>query len=418
MTTLVSPGISVPISDESAYAAPGSGTIPLILIATQQDKPDPTGEATDNIAPYTKKMNAGTVITATSQRDLTQMFGTAYFAEQEASETSEYGLLAAYSYLGQGSRAIIVRADVDMAQLEPMNDEPVGPAALGAYWLDTSTSSFGIHEYDLSIGSWVRKEPITVYKALELTDDSSDASALVATLNGSNGPSGTSGDYLVAVLSNTGRPAGQTYVFLGYYKHDGTDWGLVTSSFNPHYDAPDSPSNGDTWVKTTRPGNGLNLNISRSDINGNFGLVEIEAIDSQPSGIDYQKQDASSTTEIANGSFTSGNITLSFDDGLEIELVGESGTAASLTKEISVNDMEPNGEPVEGRLWYDETKTNLEVLKRENTAATISGITLTTGTPVSITATAHGFNTGNRVRITGVVGTTELNGNFYTINTS
>ena len=50
MATLVSPGVSVTVVDESAYASPGTGTIPFIAIATRSDKADPTGTETDGIA--------------------------------------------------------------------------------------------------------------------------------------------------------------------------------------------------------------------------------------------------------------------------------------------------------------------------------------------------------------------------------
>ena len=51
MATLTSPGVSVSVTDESAYAAPGVGTIPMILVATGENKTDPTGSASDSIAP-------------------------------------------------------------------------------------------------------------------------------------------------------------------------------------------------------------------------------------------------------------------------------------------------------------------------------------------------------------------------------
>ena len=41
MATLTSPGVSVSVVDESAYAAPGVGTIPLVLVATGENKTDP-----------------------------------------------------------------------------------------------------------------------------------------------------------------------------------------------------------------------------------------------------------------------------------------------------------------------------------------------------------------------------------------
>ena len=38
MATLTSPGVSISVTDESFYAAAGTGTVPLIVIATAQDK--------------------------------------------------------------------------------------------------------------------------------------------------------------------------------------------------------------------------------------------------------------------------------------------------------------------------------------------------------------------------------------------
>ena len=94
----------------TAVISPGSGTIPLVILATRSDKVDPTGTETDGIAKYTKAANAGTVVSVTSQRELTQFFGNPVFESTEAAETSEYGLLAAYSFLGQGSQLYAVRA--------------------------------------------------------------------------------------------------------------------------------------------------------------------------------------------------------------------------------------------------------------------------------------------------------------------
>ena len=118
MATLTSPGVSVSVTDESAYAAPGVGTIPMILVATGENKTDPTGSASDSIAPYTKSTNANKPLLVTSQRELTQNFGDIFFRKSGATpivgdETSEYGLLAAFSFLGQGGSAFISRANVN-----------------------------------------------------------------------------------------------------------------------------------------------------------------------------------------------------------------------------------------------------------------------------------------------------------------
>ena len=190
MVTLVSPGVKVLVTDESAYASPGTGTIPLVVVATHQDKVDPTGTESDGIAKYTKSENAHKVVPVTSQRELVQFFGDPIFERREGAETSEYGLLAAYSYLGIGSQAYIVRADVDLAQLQATATEPTGAASATSYWLDTANSSFGVHEYNGT--SWITKS-VTV----EFNSD-----ALASDVAGNYAPTApvVDGEYLVAVL--------------------------------------------------------------------------------------------------------------------------------------------------------------------------------------------------------------------------
>ena len=56
MPTLVSPGVSVSVIDESMYASAGQGTVPLVVVATAQDKTDPS---TGNTAVGTTSANAG-----------------------------------------------------------------------------------------------------------------------------------------------------------------------------------------------------------------------------------------------------------------------------------------------------------------------------------------------------------------------
>ena len=45
MPTLVSPGVSVTVVDESQYAAATQGTLPLIVVATATNKTDASGSA-------------------------------------------------------------------------------------------------------------------------------------------------------------------------------------------------------------------------------------------------------------------------------------------------------------------------------------------------------------------------------------
>jgi hypothetical protein len=96
---LASPGIEVQVIDESFYTPAAPGTIPLIFVASAQDKSNASGTGT---AQGTTAANAGKVYVITSQRDLTDTFGTPSFYTDangnpvHGSEVNEYGLQAAY----------------------------------------------------------------------------------------------------------------------------------------------------------------------------------------------------------------------------------------------------------------------------------------------------------------------------------
>jgi len=79
MANLVSPGVQVTVTDESVYGPAGAGTVPMIFIATGQDKVDPTLTETDGIAKFTKSANSNQPVLVTSQRELTQYFGNVDF---------------------------------------------------------------------------------------------------------------------------------------------------------------------------------------------------------------------------------------------------------------------------------------------------------------------------------------------------
>lgn len=150
MAVLVSPGVSISVVDQSINVGAGPGTVPLIFIATQENKSTPDGLS---VAEGTTKANAGKVWSITSQRDLVQTFGDPIFYEVSGTPINgyplnEYGLLAAYSYLGISNLTRIVRADINTVQLEPTPIEPTSPAAVGTYWFDQSAlpngSSYGL----------------------------------------------------------------------------------------------------------------------------------------------------------------------------------------------------------------------------------------------------------------------------------
>lgn len=361
MATLVSPGVSVTVVDESAYASPGTGTIPFIAIATRSDKADPTGTETDGIAKYTKLANAGQVVPVTSQRELTQFFGDPIFTAAEGSETSEYGLLAAYSFLGQGAQAYVVRANVDLADLIHSATAPTGAVAGGTYWLDTNASKYGVHEWNGT--SW----------GLQSVTVEVDTAATAGEVAGTYTPSATvvNGDYLVAVLSD-----GATDTSIHYFKGVAGSWESLnnastgTTSFAPHYSAPSSPTTGDAWIKTTTPGNGINLAIYSASAAGVFGSENVATIDdTQGGGGNNIKQDG---TSVAAQTLVNSDIHLSLfaaaTGGLTIDNVVAGAAAPITTSNFFAQDAEPTGNPANGALWFNNTRTDLDVLVRGNGA--------------------------------------------------
>ena len=153
MAQLSSPGVSVTVVDESFYTPAAPGTVPLIIVVSEQDKMNSAGTGT---APGTTKANAGNVYLLTSQADLGATFGTPYFQTDSsnnpvnAGELNEYGLQAAYSFLGVSNRAYVVRADVDTKQLIAATSAPTAPPADGTYWFDVADTNFGVFQWNAS----------------------------------------------------------------------------------------------------------------------------------------------------------------------------------------------------------------------------------------------------------------------------
>lgn len=143
---LLSPGVEVTIIDESFYESSTPGSVPLIVIATAENKSNPSGSG---VAPMTARVNAGRLYQATSQRDLVQAFGNPVFYASGGTplhgyELNEYGLHAAYSFLGLSNQAFILRADIDTTSLIPNSTEPRGLPLNGTYWFDTDATAYGL----------------------------------------------------------------------------------------------------------------------------------------------------------------------------------------------------------------------------------------------------------------------------------
>ena len=218
---IVSPGVQVSVIDESFYTPAEPGTVPMIFVATAQDKTSSTGTG---IASGTTAANAGKVFLMTSQRELAETFGDPIFKTDASNnpihggETNEFGLQAAYSLLGVSNRAFVVRADVDLGQLEASANAPAANPASGTYWFDTASSRFGIFQWNGSAAtvtggqSFTNKIPTVITSVLQLSSGVGSAPKTSV---------GSIGDYAIT--------ATDTNNDVYYKKFDGS-WVLVGSA--------------------------------------------------------------------------------------------------------------------------------------------------------------------------------------------
>jgi hypothetical protein len=198
VATLLSPGVATSVIDESIYDSSAPGSVPLIVIATASNKVSPTGTG---IAPYTATENAAKLFVATSQRELIQNFGNPLFytsggAALHGHELNEYGLHAAYQFLGLADTAFVLRANVDTAQLIPSDHAPTGAPTSGTFWFDTHNTSFGVFKSNgkaVAGEAWVN-QPVSTFTTGQ-TVVTNGVSTPVASL-------GSNGDFGVVVHTN------------------------------------------------------------------------------------------------------------------------------------------------------------------------------------------------------------------------
>ena len=216
---LTSPGVEVTIIDESQYLPGAPASVPFFLVATAQDKADPTSTGT---AAATTAANAGKLYRVTSQRDLVTLYGNPYFYTTsngtpiQGYELDEYGLLAAYSALGISNQVFVLRADIDLASLVGSTGRPTGAPQDDSYWLDTTTSTWGINEFNETTGLFTSKNPTVI------TD--TDLLAGGVPLNSL----GNIGDYAVVALANYQYPSASSAPQY-FYKTPANTWVSIGS---------------------------------------------------------------------------------------------------------------------------------------------------------------------------------------------
>ena len=393
MATLVSPGVAVSVIDESFYGTAGAGTVPLIVCATGQDKAHVTGTG---YASGTIKSMAGKPQLITSQRELVQSFGTPYFrtvsgTASNGDEVNEYGLLAAYSYLGAANRAYIVRADVNTTELLPATAEPTGPSANGALWWDTANSVYGLFQYSSAQGAWV-KQTVTPFTAAQMTTNAPTASAGGAAV----------GDFRIAVVNASSKALGTDVADAGIFEWDGSAWEVVSDAnkanltatavtVGPSSAQPSSPTDKDVWFKTSSDGQGTSLVVkSYNSSTTSFDTKSVK----------FYKDDA---TAAQPGNFDSGRPADIIVTSLDSDKLYP-GSASAATTSLVILD---------GGSGYTVAPT-LTVTGGGGSSATLEGV-LTGGVVTDVVVTAVGSSYTSNPTIVATGGINPPAGSLYAV---
>jgi len=275
MATLVSPGVSISVSDESFYASVGAGTVPLIVVATEENKAASDGSG---IAPYTTPENAGKVFNISSQRELLINYGNPKFYTTGGTplhgyELNEYGLEAARSYLGFANRAYVLRADIDLAKLAPSATAPTQAPANGQCWLDINNTSWGVKRR--VGGEWVLQS-VVVVPATDITSEGIPTTAY-----------GVDYDIGVVYFDTDGTTADTIKICErrsgAWFVIGESTWNTATTNvllINDHLNIPSTRADGtslrenDIFLQTSAPNQGSSINIKVYNSNTGEWLTE------------------------------------------------------------------------------------------------------------------------------------------------
>ena len=216
MANLVSPGVEVSVINESFYVPSDAGTTPLFIVASAQDKTPGSGSGT---AAGTTTANANTAFLISSQRELTETFGDPKFYTDASGnslngyELNEYGLQAAYSFLGLANRAFVLRVNTDLSELVGSANPPTANPADGTYWFDLASSSYGLFEWSQTNQTFTAKTPTLITSVSDLVGSSTTGDPKQSI--------GSIGDYVI----NTTHVSNKIF-----YKNDSNSWVQVGSS--------------------------------------------------------------------------------------------------------------------------------------------------------------------------------------------
>src|SRR6056300_191246 len=349
---LTSPGVEVSVINESFYVPSDAGTTPLFIVASSQDK---TNGAGDGTAAGTTAANANTAYLISSQRELTETFGDPKFYTDTSGnslhgyELNEWGLQAAYSFLGVANRAYVLRANVDTAELVGSASAPTAAPTDGTYWFDLASSSYGLFEWSKTDQKFTAKTPTLITAVTDLVGNVSTGAPKTSL--------GSIGDYAINTthVSNKiyKKTASNTWVQLG-----SADWhtslpvvtvasGTTVTSGNTFVMNGITITPGGTALSDVNTAIGSNVTNVTSAINSTTGNLEIfhngKALGDSTAGANTIR------IEEGNGVLAELGITAGTYNG--VKLLQESHTNRPTWKTADEN--RPNGS-----VWFKTTSAN------------------------------------------------------------
>ena len=397
---LVSPGVEVNVIDESFYTPAAAGTVPMIFVATASNKTKSSGTGT---AVGTIKANAGKPYLITSQRELGETFGDALFYSDNngnmihGGELNEYGLNTAYSVLGVSNRAYVVRADLDASELTASATAPGGESANGAYWFDTSTSNYGILQWNGASVNVAGGQSFAAKTPTVLTVTTDLVSGLASAPKGSIG---AIGDYAIDANDTMNRAYYKTPGF-GTAAQRAGNAGTWVELGSDAWKASWAVTRGTASNPATTPSDAISINGTTvvnagADIAGMVTAINAPAVDGVTAAlVDGSIEIYANSLSESNGSVADGKVLLAEgSDTLLADLGLTAGTYSSPRLQPAPHTSVPefkSGDTVPaptGSVWVKTTTPNggakLSV-KQYNTATQLWA---TVTTPIYTTAQA------------------------------
>jgi hypothetical protein len=357
---LTSPGVQVSVINESFYVPSDAGTTPLFIVASAQNKTPGSGSGT---AAGTETANADTAYLISSQRELTETFGDPKFYTDVSSnslhgyELNEYGLQAAYSFLGIANRAYVLRANIDTADLIGSATPPEADPTDGTYWFDLASSSYGLFEWSQTNQKFTAQTPTLITAVTDLVGNASTGAPKTAI--------GSQGDYAI----NT------THVSNKIYKKSAVNTWTQVGTQAWHLTLPvKSVASGTTVTSTnTMQINGVTITTGGTALSNVATAINLSSDGADGptlAGISASVNSTTGNLEIfhnggAFGDSTAGDGSLRFEEGNG--LLASLGITAGTYKNVAFLQAKHTSRPTwktaddnrpNGSVWFKTTSAN------------------------------------------------------------